>query len=176
VKKEEPKPVAEKPEAKKPEPAKPETPKPVESKPAATRPEPDHPASVAPGPGAGAPGAGRVTEGGQSGDPNGGGGGAGNRSPEFYAYFAYMYESIKAQWVWAGEQDATLAATVRFSILADGSIADAQITERSRSSQYDESALNAVRATGSLTPPPASVRADFEDIELVFRAGDLMQP
>ena len=39
-----------------------------------------------------------------------------------------------------------------------------------------DAALNAVRATGSLTPPPASVRADFEDIELVFRAGDLMQP
>jgi len=33
-----------------------------------------------------------------------------------------------------------------------------------------------VRATGRLTPPPPAVRADFEDIELVFQAGDLMQP
>lgn len=138
--------------------------------------EPEKPGSVANTQGAGAPGAGKQTEGGQSGDPNGGGGGAGNRSPEFYAYFAYMHASIKAQWVWAGEEDSTLAATVRFSILPDGTITDVRITERSRSPVYDDSALNAVRATGSLTPPPASVRADFEDVEFVFRAGEMMQP
>src|SRR6185369_11295598 len=112
-------------------------------------------------PGVAAPGAGQTEGAGQSGDPNGGGGGEGNRSPEFFAYYAYMCESIKAQFVWAGEQDASLAATVRFSILADGRITDVRLTERSRSPQYDESAINAVRATGSLTPPPANVRADF---------------
>ncbi len=158
-------------EAKKPEPPAPEAPKAIEAKP-----EPAAPGAVAPSPGAGAPGAGRTQDAGQSGDPNGGGGGAGNRSPEFYAYFGYMYRTIKEQWVWTGEQDATLAATVRFSILADGNIADVRVTERSRSALYDESAINAVRATGALTPPPPSVRSDFEDVELVFRAGDLMQP
>lgn len=187
------KPEEKKPEAKKPEPAKPEPKKPEPAKPEPAKPaaaEPAKPAAPAekPGgttgspdagsskPGVAAPGGGTAADGGRSGDPNGGGGGTGNRSPEFYAYFAYMYESIKAQWVWAGEQDATLAATVRFSILADGNIADVRVTERSRSPLYDESALNAVRATGGLTPPPASVRADFEDVEFVFRAGEMMQP
>jgi colicin import membrane protein len=197
------KPEPKKPEPKKPEP-KPEPPKPepkTEPKTPQAQVEPAKPSEPAsapkdapkdglpqaeplPGqadagsskPGVAAQGGGQTPGAGQSGDPNGGGGGAGNRSPEFYAYFAYMYESVKAQWVWAGQQDATLAATVRFSILADGSIADARVTERSRSALYDESALNAVRATGGLTPPPPNVRADFEDVELVFRAGDLMQP
>ncbi len=127
-------------------------------------------------PGVVSSGGGTADEAGSSGDPGGGGGGQGNRSPEFYAYFGYMYRTIKDQWVWAGEQDATLAATIRFSILPDGSIAAARITERSRSPLYDESALKAVRATASLMPPPASVREDFADVELVFQAGDLMEP
>jgi len=187
VKKPEPKPQPKKPEppkpeVKKPEPAaepsnagaKPEVKKPTPGKPPA-KPAPDSPASAAPTSNPGAPGPAHETEGGNSGSPDGGGGGAGNRSPEFYAYFAYMYQTIKSQWVWAGDEDASLAATVRFSILADGSIANVRITDRSRSSTYDDSALNAVRATGSLTPPPASVRSDFEDVELVFKAGDLLQ-
>lgn len=181
-KKEEPK----KPAAKKPD-AKPD-PKAADAKPSAkTAPpdakpgpdqkgEPEKAGSAANNSGAGAPGAGKQTEGGQSGDPNGGGGGAGNRSPEFYAYYAYMYACIQAQWVWPGKADSTLAATVRFSILPDGTITDVRITERSRSQVYDDSALNAVRATGGLTPPPASVRAEFEDVECVFRPEKMMQP
>jgi colicin import membrane protein len=119
-------------------------------------------------------GGGAATEAGSSGDPNGGGGGAGNRSPEFYAYYGYMMRTIKDQWVWAGE-DASLVATIRFSILPDGSLADARITGRSRAPLYDESALKAVRAVGKLEPPPASVAREFSDIELDFEAGELLQ-
>jgi colicin import membrane protein len=186
----EPKKEPAKPDAKKEEPKKPEARKeearqppkdtakaPPDAKPGEkVKPGESGPGSAAPTASEGLPGAQRPQENaGQTGDPNGGGGGAGNRSPEFYAYIAYIYQSVKGQWVWNGEQDAGLAATIRFSILSDGTISDVRITERSRSTQYDDSALNAVRATGSLTPPPASIRADFEDMELVFSAGDMMQ-
>ena len=169
--------------AKKAEPAKPD-PK--------TKSEPVSPNSTAspasprsesknPGPGPDGPSTGpRASEnlqsgGGAPGMPGGGGGGTGTRSPEFYAYFAYLYELIKSEWVWAGDQDPTLAVAIRFSILPDGRITEARITERSRIALFDESAINAVRATGSLSPPPAGVRSEFADVELVFRAADLAQ-
>lgn len=173
-KKEEPAAPAPKP-ASKPEPAapapkpesKPEPPK--ASSPPASSP-PNEPADTGPAGGEN-PAAGE----GSFGVPGGGGGGGGTRSPEFYAYFAYLYELIKSEWVWAGDQDPTLAVAIRFSILPDGRITEARITERSRIALFDESALNAVRATGSLSPPPPGVRSEFADVELVFRAADLAQ-
>ena len=117
-------------------------------------------------------GGGTATEAGSTGDPNGGSGN-GRNSPEFYAYIGHLYQSVKKQWVWA-DDDPSLVAAIQFSILPDGSIADARITKRSRVSQYDDSALKAVRAA-ALSPPPASVAKFFADVELKFEGGQIGQ-
>src|SRR4029079_11003710 len=129
-----------------------ETPKPKEEAKPQTPPAKPVPAPVPATPSAseapstvkGAPGPAHENAPGTSGDPRGGGGGPGNRTPEFYAYVGHIYRSIKEQWVWGGEQDMSLATTIQFSILADGSITDVRISQRSRNPLYDESAINAV--------------------------------
>lgn len=99
------------------------------------------------------------------------GGGPDTHPPEFYAYYGDMVQSIQQHWAWKGDTEG-LVATVGFRILADGTIADAAIVERSSNPEFDESALYAVKETGSLTRPPASIADYFAEVQMVFRAAD----
>ena len=103
----------------------------------------------------------------------GGGGGTPQFGPEYYAYFEYMLRTIRAEWVWRGSRDQGLAVGVRFSILSDGRVADVRLVRRSINPHFDQSVLNAVRSVEALTPAPPRYRAQFSDVELIFRPGDL---
>ena len=80
-----------------------------------------------------------------------------------------MLDTIRSTWVWTGNPDADLAATVRFSILPDGRIANVRIETKSGNPYYDQSVLNAVRGVTSVGPPPPEYRNEFSEFEITFR-------
>ncbi len=153
-----PKPVA-KPEPR-PEPKPAVKPKP-EAQPQTATPRPSEPSAPA------APGSGNSAS--PASAPGGGGGG------QFSAYAAYMVRTIKDAWVWRGGGSPDLAVVVGFSILGEGRLARIRIIKPSADSHFDQSVLNALRSIKALSPPPARARADFEDVQLVFRPGDANQ-
>jgi TonB family protein len=80
--------------------------------------------------------------------------------------------SIKANFVWGQDSDPELAAVIAFSILADGSVSRVRPVESSGNLHFDRAAINAVRSTVDLGPPPEKYRGDFGDFELKISAGD----
>jgi colicin import membrane protein len=95
-----------------------------------------------------------------------------SRGAEFLAYYNEMIERIRSTWVWTGGRP-NLEVKVRFRITDQGDLIDVVLAQSSGDTSYDQSVLQALRAVRRLRPPPAAHRADFADVELTFRPGDL---
>jgi TonB family protein len=95
-----------------------------------------------------------------------------SRGAEFLAYYNEMIERIRAAWAWTGGRP-DLEVKVRFRITDQGDVIDVVLAQSSGDGTYDQSVLKALRAVRRLRPPPAAHRADFADVELTFRPGDL---
>ncbi|HWP59383.1 MAG TPA: cell envelope integrity protein TolA [Candidatus Acidoferrales bacterium] len=102
----------------------------------------------------------------------GGYGGGVQKGLEFVMYHNKMLQVIKERWSWAGRRT-DLQVTVRFGIKENGEIVGLRITQASGDRSFDDSVLRAVRGANPLAPPPEAYRADFSDVELTFRPGDL---
>ncbi len=97
------------------------------------------------------------------------------RDAAFVRYYNLMIDSIRQHWVWVGSERDNLSVTVRFGIGPDGTIRGVKRTSSSGNPHFDQSVENAVRSVGRLEPPPVKFRRDFADVELVFRASDLVR-
>lgn len=111
------------------------------------------------GPGAAAPG-------------EGGTGGGIVKGVEFIVYRNRIFQQIKDRWTWIGKRS-DLEVTVRFGIQDNGEVFGLKITQSSGDSSFDSSVLRAVRSASPLGSPPESYRADFRDVEIIFRPKDL---
>jgi colicin import membrane protein len=111
------------------------------------------------GPGAAAPG-------------EGGTGGGIVKGVEFIVYRNRIFQQIKDRWTWIGKRS-DLEVTVRFGIQNNGEVFGLKITQSSGDASFDSSVLRAVRSASPLGSPPESYRADFRDVEIIFRPKDL---
>jgi colicin import membrane protein len=111
------------------------------------------------GPGAAAPG-------------QGGTGGGIVKGVEFIVYRNRIFHQIKDRWTWIGKRS-DLEVTVRFGIQDNGEVFGLKITQSSGDASFDSSVLRAVRSASPLGSPPESYRADFRDVEIIFRPKDL---
>ncbi|MGH7845034.1 MAG: energy transducer TonB [Candidatus Binatia bacterium] len=103
---------------------------------------------------------------------SGGRGGGLVKGIDFIVYHNKMLQLIKDRWAWAGRRT-NLEVTVRFGIKENGEIDGLRITQRSGDASFDDSVMRAVRSVNPLAPPPEAYRADFSDVELIFRPADL---
>ena len=100
-------------------------------------------------------------------------GGAGElRGVEFLLYYNRMLARIRETWVYTGSAT-NVEVEVQFRVLDDGVVSDLRVKQPSGDPSYDDSVLRAVRAASPLGPPPEKYRADFSDVVLTFRPGDL---
>jgi colicin import membrane protein len=83
-----------------------------------------------------------------------------------------MIERVRRAWVWAGGRP-DLEVKVRFGVTDQGEIVNVSLVSPSGDPSYDQSVMQALRAVRRLRPPPPAHRADFADVELTFRPGDL---
>lgn len=96
---------------------------------------------------------------------------------EFAWYRARVTSALKSRWVRpvleGGDQE-TIAASVSFEILRDGSVADVRIETSSGVPAMDRSVLRAVLEASPLPPPPAAWRDATMPARFEFRwrAGD----
>jgi TolA protein len=111
------------------------------------------------GPGAAAPG-------------EGGTGGGIVKGVEFIVYRNRIFQQIKDRWTWIGKRS-DLEVTVRFGIQDNGEVFGLKVTQSSGDASFDSSVLRAVRSASPLGSPPESYRADFRDVEIIFRPKDL---
>ena len=65
---------------------------------------------------------------------------------------------------------ATLSAEVRLSISPSGTLSNPRVTKPSGNQYFDDSCVQAVKATGRVPPPPAGFKRGFT---LVFEGKDL---
>jgi len=80
--------------------------------------------------------------------------------------------TIKERWA-NPLQDASLSATVRFNIAADGAVSGARVERSSGNVAYDAAALRAVHAVRTLPPPPPKYAAEFREFQLVFKQDEV---
>ncbi len=66
-----------------------------------------------------------------------------------------------------------LSAVVLLTVQKDGTIISTTMTKSSGNPQFDQSALNAVRRSGTLPPFPESYRMTRDEIEITFDLSDL---
>ena len=111
-------------------------------------------------------------EGPLSSGPGSGAGGGVVRGTEYILYKRRMESRIRDSWVWVGHDD-RLEAVIRFTVAADGEVADVRTTRPSGDPAYDASAERAVRAANPLGMVPPAYRREFADVEMTFRARDL---
>lgn len=93
-------------------------------------------------------------------------------------YATAIYEAIRRNWVvptGLSRGDMTgLTAAIRVAIAPDGSLQDPSLLNSSGNDLFDDSCMQAVRATGRVPPPPAAMRAQFgRGLRLDFEGKDL---
>jgi TonB family protein len=81
-------------------------------------------------------------------------------------YATKIHNAIKKNWsapsgLLNDAQLAGLSADVRMQIADDGTIENPKLQKSSGNDLFDDSCMQAVRATGKVPPPPAGVRAQF---------------
>jgi len=92
---------------------------------------------------------------------------------DFLLYYRTVQERVKKAWNFSGGSP-DLAATVTFSIGADGSLTDVKVTQSSNDSAYDDSVVRAIRKAAPFPPPPAQYRDQFGGgIEALFKLGEM---
>jgi protein TonB len=92
---------------------------------------------------------------------------------DFLLYYRTVQERVKKAWNFSGGSP-DLAATVTFSIGADGSLTDVKVTQSSKDSAYDDSVVRAIRKAAPFPPPPAQYRDQFGGgIEALFKQGEM---
>jgi colicin import membrane protein len=100
------------------------------------------------------------------------GGGGIEKGIEFVEYYDRMLRSIKENWTWIGRKT-NLEIIVRFGVRENGEIFGLRVAQPSGDASFDDSVIRAVRKVNPLAPPPEAYRADFRDVELIFRPKDL---
>lgn len=94
-------------------------------------------------------------------------------------YATKIYTEIRRNWstptgLVTEQELKTLEASVKISIRADGTIANPSIRKSSGNPYFDDSCIQAVKATGKLPPPPDNLRATYQKgVNLKFRGSDL---
>jgi TonB family protein len=91
-------------------------------------------------------------------------------------YATAIYTAIRKNWniptgMITDTELAGLAAEVRLSILGDGTLAHTQMRKASGNQYFDDSCMQAVKATHQVPPPPAELRARFEHGTLLEFSG-----
>ena len=82
-------------------------------------------------------------------------------------YATQIFNAIRRNWVTptgliTDSELATLEAKVRVSIRDDGTLASPSIHKSSGNPYFDDSCIQAVKATGRVPPPPANVAATYK--------------
>jgi TonB family protein len=105
--------------------------------------------------------------------------GTSNQAVNGDEYATAIYEAVHKNWSTptgfvSDSELATLSAEVRVSISADGVLGNPRITKPSGNQYFDDSCVQAVKATGRVPPPPAGLAARFKRGSLlVFDGKDL---
>jgi TonB family protein len=94
-------------------------------------------------------------------------------------YFTQVFQAIRQNWstptgLINDAQLAALSAEIRIQIENDGALRNPTLTRSSGNSLFDDSCMRAVRSTGSVPPPPPSVRSRVRrGVALDFAGKDL---
>jgi colicin import membrane protein len=91
---------------------------------------------------------------------------------DFILYKNQVEGIIKRNWTWVGTNP-NLTVKVGFRIREDGEIVDVRILQSSGDAGYDQSVLQAIRASTPLPPPPEKYRDVFGDYRIDFVSGNL---
>jgi TonB family protein len=116
-----------------------------------------------------------AAEGSLTGSPEG----TSNQAASGDEYATAIYEAVHKHWSTptgfvSDSELATLSAEVRVSISADGVLGNPRITKPSGNQYFDDSCVQAVKATSRVPPPPAGLAARFKRGSLlVFDGKDL---
>jgi TonB family protein len=92
-------------------------------------------------------------------------------------YWARVEAIIKSQWEAPpiANKGQSYTATVKFRLFRDGTIKDVEIQQTSGNSYFDISAQRAVLRPRALPPFPAEMTETYQDVAMVFRAGELVR-
>lgn len=85
-------------------------------------------------------------------------------------YFEQVIRGLAGCFDWRGDED--LEATVRFVVVRDGTVSEAELVEESGNTGFDQAALDAVaclRSSGGVGPLPAEVPGGELPIQFSFR-------
>lgn len=105
--------------------------------------------------------------------------GTSNQAVSGDEYATAIYEAVRKNWSTptgfvSDSELATLSAEVRVSISADGALGNPRLLKPSGNQYFDDSCVQAVKATGRVPPPPAGLAARFKRGSLlVFEGKDL---
>ena len=94
-------------------------------------------------------------------------GGGAVRPPEFFRYRQLLESHVKEGWRWY-DTNAALMAQVEFGISPEGELSDVRLAASSGNSEFDESALRAVRKASPVPAPPPAVYQFFKDVRMTF--------
>jgi TonB family protein len=92
---------------------------------------------------------------------------------EFLRYYNTLIDTLRRNWVWAGDAGAGLSVSVGFSVRPDGSLAAVRLLSESGNAGFDRSVENAVRSAGMIEPPPVRYRKEFSEVIIRFNSDDL---
>jgi TonB family protein len=92
---------------------------------------------------------------------------------EFLRYYNTLIDTLRRNWVWAGDAGAGLSVSVGFSVRPDGSLAAVRLLSESGNAGFDRSVENAVRSAGMIEPPPVRYRKEFSEVIIQFNSDDL---
>ena len=92
---------------------------------------------------------------------------------EFLRYYNTLIDTLRRNWVWAGDAGAGLSVSVGFSVRPDGSLAAVRLLSESGNAGFDRSVENAVRSAGMIEPPPDRYRKEFSEVIIQFNSDDL---
>jgi TonB family protein len=94
-------------------------------------------------------------------------------------YATAIYAAIRQHWTTptglvSDSELATLSADVRVSISAEGTLGNPRVTKSSGNQYFDDSCIQAVKATAKVPPPPANLATRFKrGTILAFEGKDL---
>lgn len=114
------------------------------------------------------------------GDPLGSTSGTAAEASAGDAYATAIMEAVRKNWnvptgLTIGEV-VNLEVEIAISISADGEIQNARMAKKSKNNLYDDSCLDAIKATQRVPPPPPAVRAMYrKGVVLAFGGKDLAQ-
>lgn len=88
-------------------------------------------------------------------------------SVEKLAFLNALEAHVKSGWHWIMASD-RLTATVRFQILPNGEVQNVRLEQGSGNSNFDESAIRAVRKASPVPVPPAKFYDELSDVRIIF--------